>query len=201
MDLGSQVAWVVHLGDELARIGVGVHGDHGPGDEVGHDDRVGHLGAGQRSGPMVVEVKRPEPDGADVQREAERGPDTGVDRRGREGRPANRGPFPELRSEDRAVEGVGIDSRALAERELQVLDDPGDGIGEPERCCVAVLIHQHDPGTTDGDQVDARAAEPQSRAVTMLVIGLQAGRELAEIGGVHRRGNRQPVSVVVRRAP
>jgi len=101
---------------------LGLGGQNDLGGHVGQDQRIGVLIVAQRTGLVSVEVQGTEPDRSHLKGKSEDSPDTGGQGRGRKGQPAGLRRVSEVGLEDGSPERVGVDTRPLAQRELQLLD-------------------------------------------------------------------------------
>lgn len=80
-----------------------------------------------------MQVQRPEPHGADLKGEPEDGAGAGLDRRRGERHPTRHRRAGQIRFEDGPVLAVGVDARALTQRELQILDQRAHRVGCDDR--------------------------------------------------------------------
>lgn len=114
------------------------------GDQIGQDQRVGQLGGGERAWSVAVEVEGTEPDHTDMEGEGEHGGRAEVGCLRPERRPACR-LGRQVRHEDGAAGGEGVDAGALADGELQVLQPGADRVAR---------VHETTPKSGDRGVAD-----------------------------------------------
>ena len=103
------------------------------GGHAGQGERVSVLLAAQRARPVTVEIERPQTHRADPQREPEQRPHARPQHRRGEGNPPAGHRICQVRLGHDPVLLVGINTRALAQRVLQFLDQPAYLVARPHR--------------------------------------------------------------------
>jgi hypothetical protein len=116
--------------------------------------------AAQRTGPVPVQVQRPQVHRADPQREPEHRPRARLRRRRGENRPPAGHRIGQVRLGHHRVLPVGIHARALAQRVLQLLDHLAHPVAGAQRPARYPTRHQHDAGTGHPGDPRAHPAQP-----------------------------------------
>ena len=123
----------LQLGGERSRRRVRLQHEHGLGDDVRGDQRVGVLVVGECARPVAVEIQRSESDGSDSEREAEHGADAGADRGAAERGPSDGSGIGEIGFEHGPVLLGRVDTGPLPERVLELLDEITHRVGRAHR--------------------------------------------------------------------
>ena len=129
----------VEVGADLQFLGYRAGGrpclglQHPAGGQVGQHQRVGVLVVGQGTGPVPVEVERPEPHRARPHREPEHRPHPRLQRRRGEGDPPGGCRIGQIRLGHDPVLLVGIDAWAFAQGILQLLNQMAYRVGGAQR--------------------------------------------------------------------
>ena len=136
------------------------------------------LVASQRTATGAEHVEHTEAGRADLQRQREHRPDSGLDHSRCVDRPPPRRTVVEMRNQDGAVLGSGVDARALTEGELQLLDAFGPRVRRDRHSQGAVGSQHTQADTTRCKMlygVAAYRAQPGEHTVTRMWHRVRAG--------------------------